>query len=143
MHRRVFFNLVYFLARGPACALTLAIYYSVCALSLMGPGAVYALTASERSSEVRLSALPDEAQAVIVLIRKGGPFPYSKDGVVFGNREKLLPKQARGFYTEYTVKTPGERSRGARRIVVGGEPRTSSELYYSGDHYQTFKRIRE
>jgi ribonuclease T1 len=94
-------------------------------------------------TEVKVSALPSEAQATIVLIRKGGPFPYPKDGVVFGNREKILPKQARGFYSEYTVKTPGERSRGARRIIVGGEPRTSTEYYYSSDHYQTFQRIRE
>ena len=94
-------------------------------------------------NDVKLSALPAEAQATVVLIRKGGPFPYPKDGVVFGNREKALPKQARGFYTEYTVTTPGERTRGARRIVVGGELRVSSELYYTDDHYQTFKRIRE
>jgi ribonuclease T1 len=94
-------------------------------------------------AEVKLASLPVEAQTTVSLIRSGGPFPYPKDGVVFGNRENILPRQARGFYTEYTVKTPGERSRGARRVVVGGEPRSSAELYYSDDHYQTFKRIRE
>ncbi len=115
-------------------------------LGLLQPKSVYARNDFETLgtlSDIKTSALPTEARATIVLIRKGGPFPYPKDGVVFGNRERFLPKQTRGFYTEYTVKTPGERSRGARRIVVGGEPRSSTELYYSDDHYQTFKRIRE
>lgn len=115
-------------------------------LSLMQPASVHARREVETlgtSSDIKMSSLPTQARATIVLIRKGGPFPYPKDGVVFGNRERLLPKQTRGFYTEYTVDTPGERSRGARRIVVGGEPRSSTELYYTDDHYQTFKRIRE
>ena len=62
---------------------------------------------------------------------------------MFGNRERALPRQARGYYTEYTVRTPGTRGRGARRIVVGGSPAESRELYYSDDHYQSFRRIRE
>jgi ribonuclease T1 len=87
--------------------------------------------------------LPVEAQRTLVLIKHGGPFPYPKDGVVFGNYEKLLPKQRRGYYHEYTVKTPGARNRGARRIVAGGDPATSGEYYYTEDHYATFRRIIE
>ena len=89
--------------------------------------------------DVERAQLPHEALATLVLIRKGGPYPYAKDGAVFGNREGLLPKQRRGYYREYTVRTPGSRTRGARRIVRGA----SGELYYTDDHYNTFRRIRE
>ena len=81
--------------------------------------------------------LPKEAIKTLVLIRKGGPFPHGRDGVVFGNREQRLPARERGWYREYTVRTPGERSRGARRIVAGRD----GTLYYSDDHYRSFKRI--
>jgi ribonuclease T1 len=91
---------------------------------------------------VPVSALPPEARATLQHIRDGGPFPYSRDGVVFGNRERILPPQPRGYYHEYTVRTPGERTRGARRIVCGGNVTSVSECYYSDDHYQTFRRIR-
>jgi ribonuclease T1 len=87
--------------------------------------------------------LPKEALQTLALIRRGGPFPNEKDGVVFGNREKQLPKQRRGYYTEYTVATPGAKNRGARRLVVGGEPQTSYEIYYTDDHYQSFKRVKQ
>ncbi|MGH8809702.1 MAG: ribonuclease [Noviherbaspirillum sp.] len=87
--------------------------------------------------------LPREAQHTLVLIKKGGPFPYAKDGVVFRNYEGVLPKQKRGYYHEFTVKTPGARNRGARRIVSGGEPASAGEYYYTDDHYATFKRIKE
>ncbi len=91
---------------------------------------------------VALASLPPEAQATHRLILAGGPFPYSKDGTVFGNRERLLPMHPRGHYREYTVKTPGARNRGARRIVCGGEPPTRPEAcYYTADHYASFKRI--
>jgi ribonuclease T1 len=97
--------------------------------------------------EVALEALPQQAQQTLALIRQGGPFPYRKDGTVFGNRERLLPRQPRGYYTEYTVPTPGNRDRGARRIVAGkgttGNPATSGEYYYTDDHYQSFRRIRQ
>jgi ribonuclease T1 len=83
--------------------------------------------------------LPKEAIETVALIRKGGPFPYERDGVVFGNREKLLPARERGWYREYTVRTPGEKSRGARRIVAGRD----GTLYYSDDHYRSFRRILE
>ena len=88
---------------------------------------------------VALEQLPREARATVALIRKGGPYPYARDNAIFGNREAILPRQKRGYYREYTVKTPGERTRGARRIVAGA----SGELYYTDDHYNSFRRIRE
>jgi ribonuclease T1 len=83
--------------------------------------------------------LPIEARATLALIKAGGPFPYVQDGRVFSNREKLLPLQRRGYYREYTVRTPGVRDRGARRIVAG----IGGEYYYSADHYRSFQRILE
>ena len=95
-----------------------------------------------RVAPVALGTLPAEAQATHRLILAGGPFPYPKDGSVFGNRERLLPMYPRGHYREYTVKTPGARNRGARRIVCGGQPPTQPEAcYYTADHYASFKRI--
>lgn len=92
---------------------------------------------------VTLSELPPEGQKVYGLIAKGGPFRYSKDGATFGNREGILPRKNRGYYREYTVKTPGEGDRGARRIVCGGQPVTSTaDCYYTADHYASFRRIR-
>ena len=90
-------------------------------------------------AEVELSSLPVEARDTVKLIRRGGPFPYARDGIIFSNREELLPKHKRGYYREYTVKTPGDRTRAARRIVAGA----AGELYYSDDHYQHLRRIRE
>jgi len=91
---------------------------------------------------VAVQQLPREGQETYQLIHKGGPFPFEKDGVVFGNRERILPQQARGYYHEYTVKTPGERTRGARRIVCGGlEVQKPVNCYYSDDHYSTFREI--
>jgi ribonuclease T1 len=94
-------------------------------------------------SEISLRELPREARETLALIRADGPFPHAKDGTVFGNRERLLPRQPRGYYTEYTVRTPGSRDRGARRIVAGGDPRASGEYWYTDDHYASFRRIRE
>lgn len=91
---------------------------------------------------VKLAELPQEAQATERLIRAGGPFPHAKDGSVFGNRERLLPSQRRGFYREYTVATPGARNRGARRIVCGGPvPTAPQACYFTSDHYNSFRRI--
>lgn len=91
---------------------------------------------------VSLAALPAQAQQTVRSIRSGGPFAYAKDGIVFGNREQILPRQPRGFYREYTVRTPGSRDRGARRIVCGGlEPREPEACFYTEDHYASFKRI--
>lgn len=92
---------------------------------------------------VSFNKLPKEAQHTLYLIKTGGPFPYAKDGVVFRNYEGVLPQQKRGYYHEFTVKTPGARNRGARRIVSGGEPALSGEYYYTDDHYATFRRIKE
>jgi ribonuclease T1 len=93
--------------------------------------------------EITVRALPPEARDVLELIKAGGPFPYERDGIVFGNRERLLPAQPRGYYHEYTVPTPGANNRGARRIICGG-PRKSPEVcYYTADHYRSFARIRE
>jgi ribonuclease T1 len=94
------------------------------------------------SASVSLSSLPKEARETHQLILAGGPFPYRKDGTVFGNRERLLPLHPRGHYREYTVKTPGSRDRGARRIVCGGrEPARPEACFYTADHYASFKRI--
>jgi ribonuclease T1 len=102
-------------------------------------------TASPQAVEqhtVALAALPAEAQNTYRLVHAGGPFPYDKDGTVFGNRERLLPSKARGYYREYTVRTPGARNRGARRVVCGGKPPTRPEAcYYTDDHYASFRKI--
>jgi ribonuclease T1 len=90
-------------------------------------------------TEVATTELPKEARDTLALIHKGGPYPYAKDGVIFSNREGQLPKHKRGYYHEYTVKTPGERTRGARRIITG----SGGEFYYTDDHYNHFRRIRE
>jgi ribonuclease T1 len=89
--------------------------------------------------EIAVAQLPQEARLTLSLIRRGGPFPYAKDGSVFGNREGLLPRRNRGYYREYTVVTPGYRDRGARRIVAG----RVGEYWYSADHYRSFRRIQE
>lgn len=91
------------------------------------------------SNPVDLQELPPEARQTLLLIKAGGPFRYAQDGKPFHNREKLLPRQERGYYREYTVRTPGARDRGARRIVAG----RNGEYYYTDDHYRSFKRIIE
>jgi len=91
------------------------------------------------SAEVSVQELPAEARATLALIKAGGPFPYAQDGRVFSNREKRLPMHRRGYYREYTVRSPGVRDRGARRIVAGG----GGEYYYTADHYRSFMQILE
>jgi ribonuclease T1 len=93
--------------------------------------------------EIAVRDLPKEGREVLAQIRKGGPFAYERDGVVFGNRERLLPSHPRGYYHEYTVPTPGARNRGARRIVCGGPKTAPHACYYTADHYNSFARIRE
>ena len=92
---------------------------------------------------VSVAELPTQGRDTYQLIRQGGPFPYGKDGIVFGNRERQLPAQRRGYYHEYTVKTPYSRDRGARRIVCGGRVQAPDACYYTGDHYASFRRIVE
>ncbi|MDV5144380.1 ribonuclease domain-containing protein [Streptomyces sp. SBC-4] len=86
---------------------------------------------------VRAVDLPPEARRTLDLIARGGPYPYAKDGAVFSNFERILPRKERGHYREYTVKTPGERDRGARRIVTGRD----GEIYWTDDHYETFREV--
>ncbi len=118
-----------------ACALGAAV--------VLAPAGASARQASETAAvpPIALADLPPQGRATYALIREGGPFPYDKDGSVFGNRERLLPAEKRGYYREYTVRTPGVRSRGARRIVCGGAPRTPDACYYTSDHYSSFREI--
>jgi len=99
--------------------------------------------ADSKPAVIHVAELPKQGRETYELIRQGGPFPYGKDGAVFGNRERLLPGEKRGFYREYTVTTPGSRDRGARRIVCGGPARAPHACYYTADHYASFRKIVE
>jgi ribonuclease T1 len=113
----------------------------VCVLGLLY-GFVQAfqwLDSTASGPEIHVRHLPPEGQQTLELIKRGGPFPYKKDGTRFGNREGLLPQQSRNYYKEYTVRTPGLSHRGARRIVAGN----GGDYWYTADHYRSFKRIRE
>ena len=116
-----------------------ALLFAACAFS----PSVVARSTPDGLPVVALGSLPNEARAVHALILQGGPFRYDRDGVVFGNREHLLPAKPRGYYHEYTVPSPGVKSRGARRIICGGGDPPREACYYTDDHYQSFKRIRE
>lgn len=110
----------------------------------LSPSGVQAKVSVEVGSNdtITISQLPPQGRNMMTLIYQGGPFKYDKDGTVFGNRERILPAKNRGYYREYTVKTPSERSRGARRIICGGiEPITPDACYYTDDHYASFRRI--
>ncbi|MFH7596813.1 ribonuclease domain-containing protein [Streptomyces racemochromogenes] len=120
------------LAAAAAVAATLFTGQAATAAPAPAPAAVASV------GGVCYSALPDEAYDTLELIDQGGPFPYSQDGVVFQNRERVLPSQSTGYYHEYTVITPGASTRGARRIVTG---RQYHEDYYTADHYATFRRV--
>ncbi len=96
----------------------------------------------EAAATVSQAALPLQGREVLALVYRGGAFKYDKDGTVFGNRERQLPPKNRGYYREYTVKTPGERTRGARRIICGGiQPTAPDACYYTDDHYASFRKI--
>lgn len=124
-----------------ACRAAVALAFTL-SVALGAPAAL-ARVSSDALRTIAAAELPREAQDTLVLVRAGGPFPYDRDGVRFGNRERLLPQKPRDYYREYTVRTPGAKSRGARRIVCGGPPRSPDVCYYTGDHYQSFARIRE
>ena len=104
-------------------------------------GAVQAKEPIPYSATVALNQLPPQGIETYQLIRQGGPFPHGKDGVVFGNRERLLPAAKRGYYREYTVKTPKSRNRGTRRIVCGGAATLPDACFYTADHYASFRKI--
>lgn len=121
---------------------------SVCAMVLVGliglsPSLVHAkgpFTAAIPT--ISTAQLPVQAQSMLTLIYQGGPFRYDKDGTVFGNRERLLPAKQRGYYLEYTVRTPNVRTRGARRIICGGTRAVAPDAcYYTDDHYASFRQI--
>lgn len=101
----------------------------------------HARTRHQVAQTISVRELPAEAQHTLRLIQQGGPFPYAKDGIVFGNYEHILPQRRRGYYREYTVPTPGSRNRGAQRIVCGGPKRAPDLCYYTHDHYASFQAI--
>jgi ribonuclease T1 len=116
------------------------VWIVLCCISAQLVAPLLSAQARQRSAgSVDLVELPKEARQTIALIKQGGPFPYKKDGTVFGNFERRLPIHERGYYKEFTVRSPGARDRGARRIIVG----KAGELYYTDDHYETFRRVRE
>ncbi|MEU3339680.1 ribonuclease domain-containing protein [Streptomyces sp. NPDC002144] len=116
----------------PRLLLCLLVLVAGCSATGSGSGR------SDGTATVRVAQLPAEARQTLALIDRGGPFPYARDGVVFGNFEGLLPRHERGYYHEYTVPTPGSRDRGARRIVTG----QGGEIYYTDDHYKSFRAVR-
>ena len=97
--------------------------------------------AANQLSSIALVDLPPQGRSTYDKILQGGPFPYEKDGSVFGNRERQLPAAKRGYYREYTVKSPGSKDRGAKRIVCGGKPDTPDACFFTDDHYATFRKI--
>jgi ribonuclease T1 len=116
--------------------------FAVFAVLIGSTGFIDAALAREDAAEiafVSIEDLPKEAATILALIKKGGPFKYEKDGAIFGNFEKRLPARKRGYYHEYTVPTPKAKNRGARRIIAG----IPGEYYYTADHYNSFRRIKE
>lgn len=109
--------------------------------ALLVGGTVSATTAGAAPAavgDICYSDLPSQAHDTLDLIEQGGPYPFEQDGTVFQNREGILPSQSSGYYHEYTVITPGSDTRGARRIVTGGE---NQEDYYTADHYASFDLV--
>ena len=102
-----------------------------------GSGGTSAAGGSTTAGTVRAGDLPPEARHTLALVKSGGPYPYARDGIVFSNREGLLPREPSGYYREYTVVTPGSADRGARRIIVGQQ----GEYYYTDDHYASFREV--
>ena len=134
--------------RSTFVAVVCALCWALVGFATIGPQRVDARERREVQADfgtMRVADLPFEGRRTLSEIQAGGPFVSRRDGVVFGNRERLLPRQPRGYYAEYTVPTPGARNRGARRIIAGrggtGDFRSSGEYYYTDDHYQSFRRI--
>jgi len=124
-------------------ALTSCLLFAITGAGLVQAKGPLEPPAQSHSATVRLAELPPQGRQTYELIRQGGPFPFEKDGTVFGNRERLLPVKTRGYWREYTVKTPGSRDRGARRIVCGGPKKAPHACYYTADHYASFRQIVE
>jgi ribonuclease T1 len=136
---------VFFILRTVATFMArwfLALALLLAAWPLTGLAQAQERAGGRAEATVMVTDLPIQGQRIYRLILQGGPFVHDKDGVVFGNRERLLPLARRGYYREYTVGTPGARSRGARRIVCGGlRPTAPDACWYTGDHYASFMRI--
>lgn len=111
------------------------------AMLAVSPVAAARTPACPVGDSIATQDLPKQGKETLALIQAGGPFPHNRDGISFNNRERILPKAPRGYYREYTVRTPGARNRGARRIVCGGDQRAADTCYYSDDHYKSFKCI--
>jgi len=121
-------------------ALGAALFASTLAL-LPASGALARAVSCPVGGVITVNELPRQGKETLALIAAGGPFASHRDGISFSNRERILPKAQRGYYREYTVRTPGVKSRGARRIVCGGDQRALEACYYTDDHYQSFKCI--
>ncbi len=115
----------------------------LCVAAVVMSGALFARAPAtvNLQTTVSLGELPKQGVQIYALIHQGGPFATERDGVVFGNRERLLPLKKRGYYLEYTVPTPGLSHRGAKRIVCGGQRTTPDVCYYTADHYASFRQI--
>ena len=128
--------------KSKAAALIGLVLAATVSLAALAPTRSQARPVAGLGADVALSSLPAQARQTDRLIRSGGPFPFARDGVVFGNYEKRLPREPRGWYHEYTVPTPGARNRGARRIICGGrQPTEPDACFYTEDHYNSFHRI--
>lgn len=123
--------------------LFLAVALCVCAANARQPTAYGPTLSHPTIATNAISDLPASVRQALALIQKGGPYPYKKDGAVFGNYEQLLPAKPRGYYHEFTVKPRGKRNRGVQRLIVGGKLESPHEFYYTADHYATFIRIIE
>jgi ribonuclease T1 len=119
------------------------VFAGLCVAAAILPGAVFAKMPAGVNvpAVISLDALPKQGVQIYKLIHQGGPFASEKDGTVFGNRERLLPMEKRGYYLEYTVPTPGLRHRGVKRIVCGGQRTMPDICYYTADHYASFRKI--
>ncbi len=130
------------LKRSVRLSLLLSVAVVTLVAGVTGTAQARGFLSDDALATVSVTELPKQGQQVYALIGQGGPFAYDKDGVVFGNREQLLPKHKRGYYREYTVKTSGVRNRGAKRIVCGGlQVQTPDVCYYTEDHYSSFRKI--
>ena len=115
----------------------------LCVAVAVMSGALFARApaSADWQTTISLGALPKQGVQIYTLIHQGGPFASERDGVVFGNRERLLPLKKRGYYLEYTVPTPGLSHRGVKRIVCGGQRTLPDVCYYTADHYASFRQI--